>query len=275
MLYETLFASFSKKNRVELKQNLEKVFAVNLSLKNLRNVGARLLDIFKDSDLVPFSQLLDNIKILDSAMQLSKRPVLVYGGASSGKSTITKVACMDNQKSILHLYVSDMKFDKLIGTYVGSSNTWQDGILPMMIRTNRLDSKNVVLFDVANGTDFPDVALNGIDDNVHHTAYQICLPTGERLDISSNVIIESSQISCFSPRDLSNSLIYCSNVDVFGMEYAHHGCRCIKKNICIPSLNFRKQAIGVAIPIHDCEFSLFKTTTPRSIRDIGDIFWVT
>ena len=39
---------------------------------------------------------------------------------------------------------------------------------------------------------------------------------GERLDISSNVIIESYQISCFSPRDLSNlSLIYCSNVDSF------------------------------------------------------------
>ena len=123
-----------------------------------------------------------------------------------------------------------MKFDKLIGTYVGSSSAWQDGILPMMIRTNRLDSKNVVLFDVANGTDFPDVALNGIDENAHHTAYQICLPTGERLDISSNVIIESSQIGCFSPRDLSNlSLIYCSNVDSFWYGICHHGCRCIKK----------------------------------------------
>ena len=55
---------------------------------------------------------------------------------------------------------------------------------------------------------------------------------GERLDVSSNVIIESYQISCFSPRDLSNlSLIYCSNVDGFGMEYVHHGYRCIKKNI--------------------------------------------
>ena len=62
---------------------------------------------------------------------------------------------MDKQKSIFHLYVSAMKFDKLIGTYVGSSNTWQDGILPMMIRTHRLDSKNVVLFDVAMAQIFP------------------------------------------------------------------------------------------------------------------------
>ena len=51
-----------KKNRIELKQNLEKVFAVSISLKNSSNVDARLLDIIKDRDLVPFSQLLDNIK---------------------------------------------------------------------------------------------------------------------------------------------------------------------------------------------------------------------
>ena len=117
-------------------------------------MDARLLDIIKDRGLVPFSQLLDNIKILDSTMQLSNRPVLIYGEASSGKSTVTEVVCAAKRKSIFHLYVSAMKFEKLIGTYVGSSSAWQDGILPMMIRTNRLDSKNVVLFDVANGTDF-------------------------------------------------------------------------------------------------------------------------
>ena len=89
MLYKTLCESFSQKNRIELKQNLEKAFAVSISLKNSSNVDARLLAIIKDRDLVPFSELLDNIKILDSTMQLSKRPVLVYVEASSVKSNIT------------------------------------------------------------------------------------------------------------------------------------------------------------------------------------------
>ena len=106
------------------------------------------------------------------------------------------------------------------------------------------------------------------------TAYQICLPTGERLDISSNVIIESSR--CFSPRDLSNlSLIYCSNVDSFWYGICSSWLSMHKEKYkCMPEFETFVKCLLRGYSNHDCEFSLFKTTTPRSIRDIGDIFWV-
>ena len=121
----------------------------------------------------------------------------------------------DKKDSVLHVYTSAITFENLIGSFYGSPCIWHDGVISTYLRNQRVHDDSVIIFDTISSTEFLDVVLHNNNTQNEDETYFL-LPSGEKLNVAPKIIIESTEIANFTPRDLSNvSLLYCSPIDSF------------------------------------------------------------